>query len=126
MESLTIKTQRKTRKPKLRVVAEKSVAAVVASIGYILSPASWWNDAVVNIPLALLMARILHPITHLSLPLLFTIAYWATNVIGVLLMAWGGASLAGRGRSWRSVLFSLVVASAYTVVVVSVLNMLSH
>ena len=33
--------------------------ALAGIIGYVLSPASWWNDAVVNIPLALAIAEIL-------------------------------------------------------------------
>jgi hypothetical protein len=31
---------------------KKIVGAVVAALGFVLSPLSWWNDLFVNIPIA--------------------------------------------------------------------------
>ena len=127
MEKLQLKPHEETRKhrknrDKLRVAAGKGLAAVIAGIGYILSPASWWNDAVVNIPLALIIARILSPITGLPMTILFTIAYWATNVIGIALMALGGASLAGKRLNKKNLAISLTAATLYTILVVLILK----
>jgi len=59
-------------------------------VGYILSPASWWNDLFVNVPLALIFAKI----TTIFLgeqyfSLMFSIGYAITNIVGVLLMKIG-------------------------------------
>ncbi|MBZ0307588.1 MAG: hypothetical protein K8I82_16090 [Anaerolineae bacterium] len=51
-------------------------------IGFILSPLSWWNDALVNLPLAYLFSlpfTLLH--NSLFLPS-FILGYWLTNVLG--------------------------------------------
>jgi hypothetical protein len=66
---------------------------IVLTIGYILSPASWWNDALINIPLAYMVAWLFSLISlKLFLPVMFA-AYWATNVIGLLMMQIGGTLL---------------------------------
>ena len=84
------------------------------AIGYILSPASWWNDLVVNVPLALAIAKVLG---LLGVPLAtgFVIGYWLTNAVGVLLMAAGvGAHVPGAGTR-RSLLLGLAASTVYTV-----------
>jgi len=105
-------------------VVVRSVSAVLAVIGFILSPLSWWNDAVVNIPISLALASLLNALTGLDLKIGFTIAYWLTNVGGLILMLVGGDS-AYKGRvTKRSIIASLVAGTIYTLVVVGVLDLL--
>ncbi len=114
---------RPARRLDYRSLAARGGYALAGVIGYILSPASWWNDAVVNIPLALLAARLLEA-AGVPLEAGFTLAYWATNVAGMILMA-VGVEGAGRGRvSRRSLLAGLAVSTVYTLAVVGVLRLL--
>ena len=84
------------------------------AVGYILSPASWWNDLVVNVPLALAIAKALEP---LGVPLAtgFVLGYWLTNALGVLLMAAGVGAHAPGSSTRRSLLLGLAASTAYTV-----------
>lgn len=55
-------------------------------LGFMLSPLSWWNDAIVNLPLAYLFSlpfTLLHE--SLFLPS-FMLGYWLTNVLGFWLL----------------------------------------
>lgn len=66
---------------------------IIAFIGLMLSPITWWNDPFVNIPISYLAASV---IAHFS-PKLFSISfllfYWLTNVIGMFLLYIGGEGL---------------------------------
>jgi len=57
--------------------------AVVFALGFILSPLSWWNDLVVNVPLAYILS---YPFTILDQSFFlsaFILAYWFTNLLGI-------------------------------------------
>jgi len=112
------------REWRLGVAARRGGYALLGLLGYILSPASWWNDALVNIPLAMGMALVLERIFGVPLDAGFAASYWATNVLGVVLMA-VGYSGARRGRpSRRDVVLGLAAATLYTVIVVWILDTL--
>ncbi|MCE4628006.1 MAG: hypothetical protein F7C34_02515 [Desulfurococcales archaeon] len=108
----------------MAVELKRGIYAVVGLIGYILSPASWWNDAVVNIPIALAIAEILERVSGLPREAGFAAAYWATNLAGIVLMLVG---MEGAGRSrvtLRSLLAGLALGSLYTVLVIAGLRLL--
>jgi hypothetical protein len=93
---------------------------IVAFVGWLLSPLSWWNDAFVNLPLAWLFASAVSLISHrLFLPAV-VVGYWLTNIAGILLMARGTAeAVAGSRQSRpRQLLLSIAAATAYTVLAV--------
>ena len=59
-------------------------------VGYILSPASWWNDLFVNVPLAIIFAKIITILLGENyFSLMFSVGYAITNIVGVLLMKIG-------------------------------------
>lgn len=95
---------------------------LVALIGYILSPASWWNDGLINIPISLFIAKFFE-VAGIPLRLGFIIAYWATNALGVFLMIWAGSQGLGV-RGYKRLTLSLLSAAAYTVAVVFILGVL--
>jgi len=98
--------------------------ALAGIIGYVLSPASWWNDAVVNIPLALAIAEILERLAGLPREAGFAVSYWATNLAGIVLMM-VGLEGAGRKRVTRgSILAGVALGSLYTVLVIAGLRLL--
>jgi hypothetical protein len=104
-------------------IAARGVSAALAVVGFILSPLSWWNDAVVNIPISLALASALHALTGLDLKIGFTLAYWLTNVGGLILMLLGGDA-AYKGRiTRRSIIASLAAGTLYTLAVVGLLDL---
>jgi len=73
-------------KPKIK-------GGILATVGYILSPLSWWNDLVINIPLAYAFAFPFGLISRsLFLPMMI-FGYWITNVVGFMLMHYGVTDL---------------------------------
>jgi hypothetical protein len=59
---------------------------ILAVIGWILSPLTWWNDLVVNIPIAYGFGCLFSLISE-SLFLPFMVAgYWITNIVGLFLL----------------------------------------
>jgi len=64
----------------------KLQGSVLGFIGFMLSPLSWWNDAFVNLPLAVgfgwLVALIYRPAFEGAV----IAGYWLTNVLGLVLM----------------------------------------
>jgi hypothetical protein len=65
---------------------DKLKGSVIACIGFILSPFSWWNDLYVNIPIAYVcgwLISLLYPRLFLSA---FAGAYLATNILGFILL----------------------------------------
>lgn len=91
---------------------------LLLTIGYILSPLSWWNDLVVNVPLAYVLAW---PLAQwheqFFLPALI-VAYWFTNLLGFLLLHWGGQGLIVNQRSSLKLKQSLLVSVLYSVLVI--------
>lgn len=60
-------------------------------LGYVLSPLSWWNDLYVNLPIAYLGGNLAALVErHLFAPGMIA-TYWASNVLGLLLLHLGGA-----------------------------------
>lgn len=75
---------------------KKIVGGLVAIIGFMLSPISWWNDLLVNIPLAYLMASPLGLINKKFFVGAFVLSYWLTNLLGFVLMHFGGLYWRGK------------------------------
>ena len=76
--------------------------STLAIIGFLLSPLSWWNDLVINIPIAYAFGTLFGVFSkQLFLP--FTIlGYWLTNIFGLLLLHYGTAGLSGRHQGFFS------------------------
>ena len=58
-------------------------------IGWLLSPFSFYNDIIVNVPLSLLLARCVMSTTGIDNPSVYGWAYLFTNALGVLLVFLG-------------------------------------
>ena len=83
------------------------------TLGFVLSPASWWNDAVVNLPIAWLLASLAEAVLPGSYVGAFLMVYWLTNIAGFALMHIAGAPLFPR-RRWGAALV-LAGSAVYTV-----------
>jgi len=98
----------------------KSVqSGILAIIGFILSPLSWWNDPIVNIPLAYLFSI---PFTMISdrlfLPSLIA-GYWLTNVAGLLLIHKGLTGLRDKPAAKWNWKHDALVTSLYTCILLT-------
>jgi hypothetical protein len=74
-------------------VKRKGLGGAVAVIGFLLSPLSWWNDLVVNVPLALVFAWCVSFFYPAGFTASFIVGYWLTNIVGLMLMHWGTAAV---------------------------------
>jgi len=101
---------------------------IIGLIGFILSPLSWWNDAVVNFPLAYAFAwvvgKFISPlmVVHTWMFLnLFIIGYFMTNLAGFLMLhysVWGMKAADGKfsvkKQVFVSILYSLVIVAFFS------------
>jgi len=88
----------------------------VAGLGWLLSPLSWWNDLVVNVPLAYLFAAPFSLLDERLYVPAFALGYWLTNLLGFVLLHKGVVGVVStRKATLRKDLF---VATAYTLVIV--------
>jgi hypothetical protein len=113
---------------KLAMTKRKVSGGVVAFIGYMLSPLSWWNDAFVNVPLALVFAWTVGLFCRFSKPgfeATVVLGYWLTNVAGFVLMQKGGAKILSekdKAYSWRSLARDVAVSLLYTLLIVALVQ----
>src|SRR5438093_1587199 len=91
---------------------------LVAFIGFLLSPLSWWNDLFVNIPIAVAFAWLVSLIYKPAFEAAVVIGYWLTNVLGFVLMHKGARQWVAddkpRPYSRRDFLKDVLTSLAYT------------
>jgi hypothetical protein len=95
-------------------------------IGYMLSPLSWWNDAFVNIPLALAFACVVAMFYKPALAPAFVVGYWLTNVAGFVLMHKGGQKLLSETEkrySWKALGRDVIISFLYTALIIALIKM---
>ncbi len=89
------------------------------TIGFMLSPISWWNDAVVNLPIAYLIAHLAALLNQrLFLPF-FVGMYWATNLIGLLSMHVSAQKLRRQSEPRISLKRFFLISLLYTLLIVA-------
>lgn len=98
----------------------KVSGSLVAVVGFMLSPLSWWNDAFVNLPLALAFAWIISLFYRPAFGVSLVVGYWLTNVLGLILMQKGAQhALQGQVKyTRRELLKDLAISVVYTVAIV--------
>jgi hypothetical protein len=99
----------------------KVSGGVLAVVGYMLSPLSWWNDTFVNLPLALAFAWVVSLFYQRAFGLALVLGYWLTNVLGFVLMQKGAQQILTekeRKYSRRDLLRDLAISLLYTLLIV--------
>ena len=95
----------------------KAKGGVIAFIGYVLSPLSWWNDTFVNIPLAYLFAVIVGIFFKNLFEISVIVGYWLTNIIGLLMMHYGASeAVLERKMTKKELAVNVAFSLAYTMV----------
>ena len=96
---------------------QKFSGGILAGIGFMLSPLSWWNDLVVNLPLALAFAWVASFFYKPAFEACVILGYWLTNILGFVLMHKGAQKVLSneqRKYSRRDLLRDLVISLLYT------------
>jgi hypothetical protein len=74
---------------------KKVTGGILVTLGYLLSPLSWWNDLFLNIPIAYGVAFLFSLISKNLFAPAMIIAYWLTNITGFILMHKGAKKFIG-------------------------------
>ena len=103
----------------------KVTGGFLAVAGYMLSPLSWWNDAFVNLPLALAFAWLVSVVYRPGFAAAVVVGYWLTNVVGLILLHKGAQQILSerkRKYSRRALLQDVGVSLAYTLLIVALIK----
>src|SRR6266436_2419090 len=96
---------------------QKFSGGILAGIGFMLSPLSWWNDLVVNLPLALAFAWVASFFYKPAFEACVIFGYWLTNILGLVLMQKGAQKILSkqeRKYSRRDLFRDLAISLLYT------------
>ena len=96
---------------------QKFSGGILAGIGFMLSPLSWWNDLVVNLPLALAFAWVASFFYKPAFEACVILGYWLTNILGFVLMHKGAQKVFSneqRKYSRRDLLRDFGISLLYT------------
>jgi hypothetical protein len=96
-------------------------------IGFLLSPLSWWNDAFINLPLAVGFGWLVALVYPSGFVAAVIVGYWLTNVLGFVLMHKGAAKILSEERrkpySMREFARDLAISILYTLVIVLLIKL---
>lgn len=97
-------------------------ALLLLALGWLLSPLCWWNDLLINLPLAWGFARLLQLIDPAWFTPGLVLGYWLSNIAGILLLQAGALTVfaeEGEVRDpRRELVVGLLTSTAYSLVVV--------
>ena len=101
----------------------KLYGGVLGTIGFLLSPLSWWNDLFINFPIAYACACAANFIYKGSFLGAFIVSYWLTNVLGFVLLQKGLQKMMKDGRekkkySRKDFLRDVLLSLVYTLLIV--------
>lgn len=91
---------------------------LLAIVGYALSPLSWWNDLVVNVPLAYIFALPFSLMDERLFPVSFILGYFLSNLIGFMLLHKGLAGVLRKSQPHFNLKQTLWVTIFYTLLLV--------
>jgi len=87
--------------------------------GWLLSPLTTWNDVLINIPLAYIMARVVKAVLPLDMAVLTVIFYWVTNIAGLGMMYFGARRIAAESKIPRKSLLAILIPMiVYSVIII--------
>ena len=99
---------------------------LLAGIGFMLSPLSWWNDLFVNVPLAVAFAWVVSFFYRPAFEACVILGYWLTNVLGFILMHKGAQAMLSkeeRKYSRRDLLRDFGISLLYTALILALLKL---
>jgi hypothetical protein len=103
----------------------KVSGGILAVVGFMLSPLSWWNDLFVNVPLALAFAWVVSLFYKPAFEASLIVGYWLTNVVGLVLLHKGAQKMLKEGDrkySRRDLLRDVGISLLYTGLIVGLVK----
>ncbi|MBO0340300.1 MAG: hypothetical protein VX798_10005 [Bacteroidota bacterium] len=95
--------------------------SIIAFLGYLLSPLAWWNDLILNIPIAYVIALPFKLLSEkLFLPAMI-LGYWITNIVGFIMIHYGvGHAVSKKQRKYskKELIKDLTISILYTGIIV--------
>ncbi len=94
-------------------------------LGYILSPLSFWNDMLVNIPLSYGFAYLFSFLVKNIFLESMIIFYWLTNIAGMLLMHYGVKKVVSKNSklSKKELIINILISIGYTLIIVILIKL---
>ncbi|NMB56457.1 hypothetical protein GYA19_00790 [Candidatus Beckwithbacteria bacterium] len=105
------------------VFGRKFSGGIIAPIGYILCPLSWWNDLILNIPLAYLFALPFGLISKSLFRPMFMVGYILTNIAGFLMLHYGVKKITCPcqeeeiKKNHKNLVINIILSVIYTLIV---------
>ena len=116
--------------PRTVALKRKITGSLLAGIGFMLSPLSWWNDAFVNLPIALVFAWIVSAPFDAEMRVrvfqtALIVGYWLTNLLGFLLLHKGASQMIERkpppiGSTFKR---DILISLGYTALIVLLIKL---
>ena len=102
---------------------KKLYGGILGTIGFLLSPLSWWNDLFINFPIAYAFACAANFIYKGSFLNALIIFYWLTNILGFVLLQKGLEKMEKdteekKKYSGKDFLRDILFSVAYTLLIV--------
>ncbi len=113
-------------KQQARKMRSRIQGGLVAFIGFLLSPLSWWNDLFVNVPLAAAFAWMVSFFHPPAFEASLIVGYWLTNVVGLVLMHKGAKQVKTAAPvvyNGRELAKDVIVSLIYTGVIVGLIKL---
>ena len=95
---------------------------MLATVGYFLSPFSWWNDLYVNFPIAYGMAWVASLVDRQIFAVALVVSYWITNIAGLILLHKGLTPADGNKSLRKKIATDLIISVVYTLVIILLLH----
>lgn len=112
--------------PRLKMGLQKLRGGTLLVLGFLLSPLSWWNDLVFNLPIAYGVGYLCSLVWSQALLPATVAGYWLSNILGILLMQAGVLDLAqspSQSRNWKQeIRMSIASSTLYTAVIVGLIQ----
>jgi len=102
--------------------------SLLTTIGYFLSPFSWWNDLYVNFPIAYGMAWVVSLIDKQIFAVALVVSYWITNIAGLIMLHKGLSPAITdsmlKAKGYRKIIVTdLIISVVYTGVIILLLHL---
>jgi hypothetical protein len=104
----------------------RTSGGIVAFIGFMLSPLSWWNDLFVNVPLAWVFASVVGFFWRPAFGASLVLGYWLTNIIGLILMHKGGQTMVTDKKpsyTRRDLMRDIGISVLYTLLIIELIQL---
>jgi len=98
-------------------------SGLIVTIGFLLSPLSWWNDLIINIPIAYFFSFLISLVIKNIFLESMVFFYWITNILGIFLIHYGINKISKNNLQYikyskTSLLKDIIFALLYTFLIV--------